>query len=345
MYREQEQDQDLSFDPFTSDSPVSSPRWINVGIMFEDFAFDKRAEGAARPDPEPNIDPHAVPTDWFPVYPPATVATSAPIRAAKPSAATIDRLAHQMSRQSLIPRSECNSNLVGDSTGDAPFDEALSVDLDLDLDLDLDVDLDLELEPTVELGPATSGDIGKPSLLASDATTEIGKQQPQQHQDKIKQWADCADSLPSPPTVEYSAVRRSLSPRVVRESLVEMMITHGVQCSVHAPASHLLSGNMLASPSDRSLGDLIGDVDIPLEIDDINFREEEEAMLRSIVSLRQAAGPGGVRRLNGLKYCTSSEAALKSKNLKRNKIKMRKRPKSRSSSTSTCDRPLHAVVA
>lgn len=287
--------------------------------MFEHFTFaQKRVRSGVAPDPDQSISPKDVPTDW-------SASSVAPAKLAHSSTASlsdhtrshgdyhrlqhngpepIDGLINQMSRQTLLP--PLQNHFANYNCG-----------------------------PTSEPTPApTAGGWCDPFSHDSDG---IDPRRPRGLAvSDIDPTSAPDDSFALP---QLTAGRRlppwsdprlhGHNPRAVREALMEIMITQGVQCNIR-PSSPPSSASQPSFPTlearspDEMRDDPLGSSSF--EIDpDCGSQEDTEALLRSYVKLRSVGSSGAMRKANGLRYCSSAEAALKSKNLKRNKIKMRKR--------------------
>ncbi|KAB5554787.1 hypothetical protein GE09DRAFT_140157 [Coniochaeta sp. 2T2.1] len=118
------------------------------------------------------------------------------------------------------------------------------------------------------------------------------------------------------------------------QDMVEGMIASGSQCNVHrtsppplTPTSAKRLGPILEPDEDMKL-----DVSLELQVDDAYLHgptsdtEKEEAFLiETMMSLRRAGAPAGVRKVGSLQYRASAEAALSCANVVRSRPRMRKR--------------------
>ncbi|KAK9782420.1 hypothetical protein SCAR479_00763 [Seiridium cardinale] len=296
--------------------------------MFEDFTFDqKKVKSSDRSDLEPHLSPKDAPVDRLPLQ--AAPAIRRPTyhhHDGQSASGTIDTLVQQMSRQTLLPYVRSDGRLraipqLEDSTGwPVPIYRP-------------NYSIPPRQNPP-SVAPTRSEKVSEAPLAALSATgSRYVATGP----------ASSPASCPSQLRLDPELSSNTSNPRAVREALVEDMITNGVQCKVQASSSiapvstspstvPTIPASKVEDDTDLSMLDVDQSQDVlgPIEVDDAFDEKREEALLRSMVSLRQAGAPGGIRRSSGLRFCTSAEAALKQKNLKRNKIKMRKRDKPKS---------------
>jgi hypothetical protein len=123
------------------------------------------------------------------------------------------------------------------------------------------------------------------------------------------------------------------------QTLVEGMIASGSQCNVHRgsppPATPTSAKRLepilepLLEPEPHMNVDLGS---VPLEVDEayvngqVPDRDKEEMLLlESMMSLRRAGTPAGIRKVGLLPYRASAEAALNCANVVRSRPRMRKR--------------------
>jgi len=121
------------------------------------------------------------------------------------------------------------------------------------------------------------------------------------------------------------------------QDLVQGMIASGSQCNVHRPSQRPptpTSANRLGpilEPDDE----INLEVGMDLQVDDAylngptsDTEKEEQLLIETMMSLRRAGAPAGVRKLGGtLQYRASAEAALNCANVVRSRPRMRKRGK------------------
>ncbi|KAI1861453.1 uncharacterized protein JN550_010833 [Neoarthrinium moseri] len=302
--------------------------------MFEDFTFDQRVNPGTAPDPDTRLSPTDVPADWSSSQRLAapTQSSSTPYQRTQRTqrnSETIDTLAHQLSRQSLLSRTQHE----GLESISVPVEDASS-----------------------QRSPVASSSVPSQAPLAQQPSETLQNSPPRNLDRAQSQLPDSRTDLVAScasgpqPRIDTRCQTNPSNPRAVREALMEIMIAHGVQCNVQnssppTPVSNSQPGFPSGSstdpiePADQSMLDALE----PLEVD-MDFREqEEEALIRNLVTLRQAGMAGGIRKPNGLKFCTSTEAALKCKNLKRNKLKMRKRDRSKPMLTPPPEAPVGSV--
>ena len=118
------------------------------------------------------------------------------------------------------------------------------------------------------------------------------------------------------------------------QNLVEGMIASGSQCNVHRTSPPPLTPTSaerllpILEPDDE----MTIDVGLELQVDDAYLHgptsatEKEEAFLiETMMSLRRAGAPAGVRKVGTLQYRASAEAALNCTNVVKNRPRMRKR--------------------
>jgi len=123
------------------------------------------------------------------------------------------------------------------------------------------------------------------------------------------------------------------------QTLVEDMIASGSQCNVHR-----VSPPPLTPTSAKRLGPIFEPDDgmkfdagcAELQVDDAyvngpasssDTEREESLLIETMMSLRRAGAPGGVRKLGLLQYRAATDAALSCANVVRSRPRMRKRNK------------------
>ncbi|KAI4862967.1 hypothetical protein F4820DRAFT_450452 [Hypoxylon rubiginosum] len=145
---------------------------------------------------------------------------------------------------------------------------------------------------------------------------------------------------------------RSASPsKPRRPDLMADMIESGEQCNVHNAAPQPSTGpsqplpafliNLMASAKfdDNMNTQFVDDDTMELVVDkDHCGGQDEAAGPSSSITLRDAGGPAGIKKVGRLRYRTSIEAASRCKNMKRSVPRMRRRPKTYQSE-STPSRP------
>ncbi|KAI0134213.1 hypothetical protein BJ170DRAFT_608968 [Xylariales sp. AK1849] len=296
--------------------------------MFEDFTFDQEVDSGTIPNTEPDTSLKDIPTDWVPSEaPPATALGSTLNFNHQTNSETIDGLIHQMSRQTLIPTVPDGDHY------EAPM---------------------LEKKSAVERAQSIQKGL---SLIPHDSSQDAIAPTPADNVRDLQQaqTMDVLDiSVSNYPT---NVIGPGTSRRITRldtrlnsnvshpcaqhEDPLQIIIAHEVQYNVQtSPPTTPISASQ---PSFSCITPLLGpddtpdepmsDSSLPLEIDTGYDEQDDRALLKGCVSLRQAGTPGGVRRCNGLRYCSSVDAALKSKNLRRNKVKMRKRERQKHAPT------------
>jgi hypothetical protein len=299
--------------------------------MFEHFTFAQRVNAGVAPDPDPNVSPKDVPTDWSAssVAPDKLIAsahtpthahsregdnTSHRHRRHHAGAEPIDGLISQMSRQTLLPPLQHHfPNYNIDPTGQPALAHTVQSPCDLSTAPSYSPEVDVRCPR--RLHHLQAADLAQPPQDSSDPPPAASGR-------KLPPWSD--------PRLHGQ------NHRAVREALMEIMITQGVQCNVH-PSSPVTPVSVTqplfpvleARDPNEMHDDSVLEPQV-LEVDsDCTNQDDTEALLRSYVKLRTVGSSGSMRKANGLRYCSSAEAALKSKNLKRNKIKMRKRDKTK----------------
>lgn len=115
------------------------------------------------------------------------------------------------------------------------------------------------------------------------------------------------------------------------QTLVEDMIASGSQCNVHRASQPPLTPT---SPNTLGPGDGVKvDVDcMHLQVDDayangltLDAEKEEALLMKTMMSLRRAGAPSGVRKIGLLQYRASADAAFNCVNVVRSRPRMRKR--------------------
>jgi hypothetical protein len=314
--------------------------------MFEGFTFDQKGVGSrSRPDfNEVIISPKDVAPDWPPSEAaPAILSpwfTSPFDLQSQPRPEPIDSLVRQMSSQSLLSNPQSESRTATWILKNEPATIEVSSPIQ-------EMSPPIEpLVPSITASPAVSHKDLRDSPLPNHNATG--------HDSVDDGMPMIEDTKNSPPQSDACAQSNTFNPRAVRESLMELMITHGLQCNVQTSTpttpisacrpslpNFTTTSNFnripCLAPIPRftpllQLGsdEPMGDTEMSLEVDVGYNEQEDDFLLNSLVSLRQAAAPGGIRRYGGLKYRRSAEIALQGKNMRRNEIKMRKRPKSKS---------------
>lgn len=125
------------------------------------------------------------------------------------------------------------------------------------------------------------------------------------------------------------------------QTLVEGMIATRSQCNVRGPSPPLLTPTSAArlgpilEPVDHHHRNELGDDCVNLQVDDAyanggsgspsDAEREEMFLVETMMSLRRAAAPAGVRKLGLLQYRASADAALSCANVVRSRPRMRKR--------------------
>lgn len=123
------------------------------------------------------------------------------------------------------------------------------------------------------------------------------------------------------------------------QTLVEGMIASGSQCNVRpAPATPLTPlfprGRVPFLQADDGVKFDASCLDLQVDEAFVSWRtpdteREEMLLIESVVSLRRAGAPGGVRKAGVLQYRASDDAAMSCANLVRSRPRMRKRGKRR----------------
>ncbi|KAI1466132.1 uncharacterized protein F4812DRAFT_436049 [Daldinia caldariorum] len=126
-------------------------------------------------------------------------------------------------------------------------------------------------------------------------------------------------------------------PNLRRYDLMAKMIDNEEQCNIRIsrpatliPASRIPSSIdpvPSAGPPKRSGRPLPFDTNTVLEVDEAICTQPDEETPSDILSLRDARGPEGIRKLGHLKYRTSLETAMRCKNMRKSAPRMRRRPK------------------
>lgn len=120
------------------------------------------------------------------------------------------------------------------------------------------------------------------------------------------------------------------------QTLVEDMIASGSQCNVRGASASPLTptwartgGGPLLEPDDEVHFDARC---MDLEVDEAfasgrtsDTEREETFLMETVLSLRRAAAPAGVRKVGSLQYRASADAAMSCANVVRNRPRMRKR--------------------
>jgi hypothetical protein len=130
------------------------------------------------------------------------------------------------------------------------------------------------------------------------------------------------------------------------QAMVEDMISSGSQCNVRpsppplTPTSATMLGPILEPDNGMKF-----DVDcLGLQVDDSyvngltpDVEKDERSLIETMMSLRRAGAPGGVRKMGVLQYRASADAALSCANVVRSRPRMRRRhgPHHRSSKASS----------
>lgn len=151
---------------------------------------------------------------------------------------------------------------------------------------------------------------------------------------------------PSPPAPESTSWGRQRCSTAVIGSRLENMIASETQCTVYSgprPAASSLSPTRLAPILEPRASPPLG-----LEVDDAytngtaDIEEEERAFNESLLSLRRAGHPDGIRKhvgMNGagypLRFRLSADAALSCQNVVRSRPRMRRRDKRRPESVAS----------
>ena len=115
------------------------------------------------------------------------------------------------------------------------------------------------------------------------------------------------------------------------QTLVQGMIESGTQCNVH----HRASPPAITPTSPTRLDTILEpDADMALEVDEAyvnastsDAEREEVLLLETMVSLRRAGAPAGIRKMGLLHYRASADAALNCANVVRSRPRMRRRHK------------------
>lgn len=314
--------------------------------MFENFTFEQRKVTLAEDgtDLEPRLSPKDVPVDWNSplARPPTTRPTFSQDN--HHSSESIDTLVQQMSRQTLLPyrRSDGSRAVRRIQEPDSNWAAVTS---------------QTQMHPISlphtwhrpSLAPTYPGGSSQAPPAQNLCSAPTGSPHSPADMSVSRTYLS-----PSPSPVMHPKTHGGpANPRAVREALLEIMITKGLQCKVQASApltpvsaSEPTSPRIEALEAKESSDHLMSGADRPLEplepleVDGKFGAKEEEAFLKSLVSLRQAATPGGIRRSSGLRFSSSAEMAAKTQNLKRNKIKMRKRDKGKSAKLPQAQEPM-----
>lgn len=296
--------------------------------MFGEFTFDQTEVKSRHVSGlEPSISPRDVPADWdSPHAAPAT--PGRPTLDSRDSlnrrgSESIDSLILQMSRQTLLPyvrSSGCVRAVrrAPDTATEWSIPPNPSIPLPfVRVQQSQSLTLD-QRAPGAQLQAQDAEPIALPNVAGEFVIDHTFRQT----QERLRASVQTAP----------------INPRTIRETLMEMMITQGVQCSIQpsspltpASVSEPTTPSMRACEPEHATDQSMANADDPLEplealeVDSVFNEKDEGSFLRNMVSLRQAGAPCGIRRPSALRFCSSAEKAMKGRNLKRNKIKMRKR--------------------
>ncbi|KAI1643509.1 uncharacterized protein F4817DRAFT_349519 [Daldinia loculata] len=128
-----------------------------------------------------------------------------------------------------------------------------------------------------------------------------------------------------------------------RLDLMANMIENEEQCNVHIsrPVALVQAPRLPSSadpapsagPASRRGLRIPYDNNTVLEVDEGICTQPDEQAPSEILSLRDASGPDGIRKLGHLKYRTSLETAMRCKNMRKSAPRMRRRPKTQPKET------------
>ncbi len=147
------------------------------------------------------------------------------------------------------------------------------------------------------------------------------------------------DAEPSLETMQSIRSRRQMDLRPQHnpclKHLLATMVERNVQCNVQSSAPEhpaltprSLLPRIISSAEPRGGSGMIGFDDLmDLEVDPNYCEGDDEALLNDTVALRQASLPAGIRKHGVLRYRSSADAGVQSRNMKRNIPRMRRRPK------------------
>ncbi|ETS80989.1 hypothetical protein PFICI_05991 [Pestalotiopsis fici W106-1] len=325
--------------------------------MFDNFTFHQVEEvhrtrhhvddaNKSEPHLSPNNDYD--PVDWF--SPQATPATTKYRPTEEDSSSQhgssnsdsgsgstgIDHIVRQMSRQTLLPYVRSNGQVRAVSHMEDVSTEWPSLDDDPISSFAMPFRRTQLQVPRAALRNMYRATPQTPDAPAQETTSPAEHAAAEVASDASRSPAH-HQFLPQP---ETPAEPTSSNPRAIREALVESMIAHGVQCNVQSnplPAAStdpgVLVGGKVQAKADQPMLDAgaVQGLSDSLEVGDPLADNEELAFMCKLASLRQAGKPSGIRRANGLNYRSSAEAAahLSKRGLVRNKLKMRRRDKSK----------------
>lgn len=313
--------------------------------MFEDFTFDQKEgkqPGGNNPDLDSGLSPMDYPTDWNSLQAaPATLLISLTPRHESDDdgygSDSIDSITEQLSRQSLLTYHRSNgSSRVAIAPGYS-IPGANSTPIPSIPSIRSQPLLARTLDGGIRMATRHDFNISSTRFLHVPGTHLVpdGRKSPKPGMNQ---------------EVEQSSLQ---NPRPVREALVEIMISRGVQCNVQPakPSTSTFTTQIPALQTDARAAQY--NPDLPLQ--DVNRHQEpieaievdqgwtgnndDDDDVASRMSLRQAAVPSGIRRANGLRFPSSAEKALRCQGLIHNKIKMRKRPKEKSSAQAQMPTP------
>ncbi|KAI1487526.1 hypothetical protein F5X96DRAFT_649687 [Biscogniauxia mediterranea] len=149
-----------------------------------------------------------------------------------------------------------------------------------------------------------------------------------------------ANGIPHAPT-DTKRLRRQTEARHYKSTSslrsltrVTDMVENGVQCNVRSSTSSLApqpanpACTIPIEPGNGPDPDMLEDA-MDLEVD-LGYREQDDKpLLDDTMALRHAGTPAGISKFGSLRYRSSRDVALSSKNLKRNVPRMRRRPENK----------------
>ncbi|KAF7538231.1 hypothetical protein G7054_g3041 [Neopestalotiopsis clavispora] len=322
--------------------------------MVDNFTFHQVEEEVDRPhhhgDDANDRKPHVLPkddynpADWFAT--PATTRDGPTLEDSSsyhdPSSsnsgsgsAGVDHIVRQMSRQTLLPYVRSNGQVRAVSHMEDVSTEWPSLDDDPISSFTMPFRRTQLQVPRAALRNMYRAPPQTPDAPAQETTTPVEHVAVKVAPDASRMHI-CRPTLPQ---TETSIEPKSSDPHTVREVLLESMIAHGVQCTVQtnpvpAPTGPgIIEAREVEIDSDQLMldagtGQGLSD---SLEAGGPFAENEELAFMRKMAGLRQAGKPSGIRRANGLNYRSSAESAthLSKRGLVRNKLKMRRRDKSK----------------
>lgn len=300
--------------------------------MFEDFTFDQKVKPGDRPGLDSNLSPRDIPTAWnSPQAAPATLLVRPTTNdnnrgSPRHGPDTIESLTQQLSRQSLL------SYVRSDGKRRAAISPGYMMN-----QIPGSHSTPIPSTPSAQSQPLLARTLNEDMLRASRPKFDFAST-------RLSHVPETSPPVPSMDSrsrlaIDTGAQSNGHNPRVVREALLEMMITRGVQCNVQTtlpltrtlpPPPSTLSGTEAGGARDSPMADADRSSEPlkALEVDAGRPGKNDETAVR--VHLRQAAAPSGIRRANGLRFPSSAEKALRSQNFKFNNVRMRKRDKEKS---------------